>query len=211
MINSSNHQDRLELLHTMWADRRSELMFLRAGAVIARSQMLGGPGSASGRSRVLIAGGFAAVLALALSHRPAAAATATSTFTVSATVQATCSIAAGNLAFGTYTGVLINNTATLSVSCTNTTPYNIGLNAGTSTGATVTTRKMTGTGANTVAYGLYRDAGHATNWGNTVGTDTLPGTGNGAVQAVTIYGQMAAGQLVTPGAYSDTITATINY
>ena len=49
------------------------------------------------------------------------------------------------LHFGTQ-GVLtanIDNTFTLKVQCTNTTPYHIGLDAGTGTGATVAARKMT--------------------------------------------------------------------
>jgi spore coat protein U-like protein len=51
----------------------------------------------------------------------------------------------------------------------------------------------------------------STNWGNTVGTDTVAGTGNGAAQALTVYGQIAAGLYVTPGSYTDTITATVTY
>jgi spore coat protein U-like protein len=44
-----------------------------------------------------------------------------------------------------------------------------------------------------------------------VSTDTVAGTGNGAAQAITVYGQAAAGQYVAPGSYADTITATITY
>ena len=83
-------------------------------------------------------------LALGLVARPAFAATVTTPFGVSATVQATCLVSATALAFGTYTGVVANSTSTVSVTCTNTTPYNVGLSAGLATGATVTTRKMTG-------------------------------------------------------------------
>ena len=55
--------------------------------------------------------------------------------------------AANNLGFGTYTGSAIAPTTTLSVTCTNGTTYNVGLNAGTSAGATVSARAMTGPGA----------------------------------------------------------------
>jgi spore coat protein U-like protein len=113
------------------------------------------------------------------------------------------------MAFGTYTGVVATATSTVSVTCTNTTPYNVGLDPGLSTGATVTTRKMQN-GANLLAYGLYSDSGHSTNWGNTAGS-WVAGTGNGSLQAITVYGQVAAAQFVNPGAYSDTITATVNY
>lgn len=153
----------------------------------------------------------AAAFALALLPSAARAATATTTFSVTATVQATCLISATNLSFGTYTGVVANSTSTISVTCTNTTPYNVGLDAGTASGATVTTRKMTGPGGATLSYALDQDSAHTVNWGQTVGTDTEAGTGNGGAQSLTVYGQASAGQYVTPGSYSDTITATVTY
>src|SRR5437667_2090328 len=80
-------------------------------------------------------------LALVGAPTSAIAATTTTTFAVTATVQATCVVSATTMAFGTYTGVVANSTSTVSVTCTNTTPYNVGLSAGLATGATVTTRK----------------------------------------------------------------------
>jgi spore coat protein U-like protein len=107
--------------------------------------------------------------------------------------------------------VQIAATTTVQVTCTNTTPYNVGLNPGTAIGATVTTRKMTGPASATLNYALTQDSGHVTNWGQTVGTDTVAGTGNGSAQTLTVYGILAAGQYPAPGAYSDTITATVTY
>jgi spore coat protein U-like protein len=137
--------------------------------------------------------------------------TAGATFTVTATVLATCLVSATDMAFGTYTGAVVTSTSTLSVTCTNTTPYNIGLSAGLATGATVTTRKMTGPASATLGYALFSDAGRTINWGNTVGTDTVSSTGNGIAQLSSVFGRLAAGQLVTPGAYSDTIIVTVTY
>ena len=106
------------------------------------------------------------------------AASTTTTFAVQATITATCTInSASTLNFGTV-GVLAGNTdqtSTIQVTCTNTTPYNIGLDAGTGSGATVAVRKLTSGGA-TVNYTLYSDSGRSTVWGNTVGTDTLAGS-----------------------------------
>lgn len=68
---------------------------------------------------------------------------------------------------------------------------------------------MTGGGA-TVNYALYRDAGFTQNWGNTTGTDTTAGTGSGAVQTVTVYGQVPA-QTTPAAAYADTVAVTITY
>jgi spore coat protein U-like protein len=154
---------------------------------------------------------FLAILAV-LSSGPAFATTTTSSFTVQVTIQASCTIlSASTLNFGTQ-GVLaaaVNQTSTIAVQCTNTTPYNIGLNAGTATGATVTTRKMTN-GATTVNYALYGDSGRTTNWGNTVGTDTVAATGNGASQSYTVYGQVPAQTTPAPNTYTDTITVTVD-
>lgn len=137
--------------------------------------------------------------------------TATTQFTVTATIAKNCSVTATNLAFGNYRGALINSTSTISVTCTNTTSYNVGLNAGMAAGATVINRSMTGPAAALLHYKLFSNSGYSANWGNTVGTDTLPGTGNGATQPLTVYGQTPAGQFVLPGSYTDTITVSVTY
>ena len=141
------------------------------------------------------------------------AATATTNFTVQMTITATCTVnSASALNFGTQ-GILATNvdqTSTIQVTCTNTTPYNIGLNVGTGTGATVAARKMT-SGANTVNYTLYSNSGRTTVWGNTVGTDTVAATGNGAAQNYTVYGRVPPQAAPAPGTYTDTITVTVTY
>ena len=142
---------------------------------------------------------------------PALAGTATATFQVTATVPATCTISAGPLAFGAYTGALNNASSTVMATCTNTTPYNVGLDPGLFAGATTSTRRMTGADALGLGYSLYRDGARTQNWGDVIGTDTLVGTGNGSAQALTVYGQVPAGEFVGPGGYADTITATITF
>lgn len=154
--------------------------------------------------------GAGLMLGLAISSSPHAA-TAPSNIAVSATVQATCTNTATPLAFGTYSGVQSDSTASITVTCTNTTPYTVGMNAGTATTATVTSRRMTGAVGVFLAYSLYSDTGRTINWGMTVGTDTIAGTGTGAGQALTIYGRVAAAQFPAPGAYTDTIIATVTY
>jgi spore coat protein U-like protein len=159
----------------------------------------------------------------AMSAVPALAATysngtSTATFNVTLTLQANCGITANPLNFGTA-GVLstaINQQSTLSVTCTNTTPYNVGLDAGTVTGSSITSRLMAGTATGntgtTVAFQLYQDAGHTTVWGNTQGTNTVAGTGTGAAQTINVYGQVAP-QATTPrpDTYQTTITATVYF
>ncbi|MGD0890974.1 MAG: spore coat U domain-containing protein [Terracidiphilus sp.] len=137
--------------------------------------------------------------------------TATTTFSVTATIASTCSVSATNLAFGTYTRTLVRATSTISVNCTDLAPYNVGLNAGAAAGATVTNRSMTGPNSALLPYQLFSNAGYTTNWGNTVGTDTLAGTGNGATQLLTVYGQISAAEFTAQGNYTDTITVTVTY
>ena len=141
------------------------------------------------------------------------ASTTTSTFATQVAITASCIInSASALNFGSQ-GALIANvdqTSTLQVQCTNTTPYTVGLDVGTGTGATVAVRKMT-SGANTVNYSLYTDSGRAIVWGNTVGTDTVAATGSGASQSYTVYGRVTAQTTPAPGTYSDTVTVTVTY
>jgi spore coat protein U-like protein len=153
-------------------------------------------------------------LALGLASTPAVAQTnpATATFGVSATVLKDCIVSATAMAFGNYTGAVNNATSTVTVTCTSTTTYTVGLSAGLATGATVTTRQMAITQpAGALNYGLFTNATWTTNWGNTSATNWVSGTGNGAAQPLTVYGQIPANQYVTPGSYTDTITATVTY
>jgi spore coat protein U-like protein len=143
--------------------------------------------------------------------------TATATFNVTLTLQPNCTIAANPLAFGT-SGVLsaaINQQTTVSVTCTNTTPYNVGLDAGSVTGSSVASRLMAGTSTGntttTVGFQLYQDAGHTTVWGNTQGTDTVAGTGTGAAQTLTVYGQVPTQATPKPDTYQTTVTATVYF
>ena len=143
----------------------------------------------------------------------ASAATATGTIGESITITATCTVGTStDVGFGTQ-GLLnspVNTTGALSVQCTNTTPYDVGLDPGGATGATVTTRQMSGGGA-TVNYALYRDSGRTQNWGDTVGTDTLSGTGNGAAQSITVYAKVPTQTTPAPGLYTDTVNVTVTY
>jgi spore coat protein U-like protein len=143
---------------------------------------------------------------------PALAATVTASFQVTTTVQPTCQIQTTNLAFPQYANAVDPGTATITVTCSNTTPYTIGIDAGGGTSASVTTRSLNGPGAAKIGYGLFSDAAHSVNWGMTPGTDTVSGTGTGSAQVLTVYGQVPAGQIyANAGQFSDTVTATVTY
>ena len=136
--------------------------------------------------------------------------TATESLVLTTVIEPACTIAANPLAFGNYAGALVDATTTLSITCTNTTPYNVGLSAGSGVGATVTNRLMTGPGGAQLKYTLYSNSGYSTNWGNTAGS-WVGGTGTGAAQTLSVYGQIPAGQHPTAGNYTDTVIATVNY
>lgn len=144
---------------------------------------------------------------------PAQGAKTTSTFQVRLVIQAQCLAATGaDLNFG-IAGALQNNldaTSTIQVQCSATTPYNISFNQGVNA-STVTGRQMRGSSSNLVGYGLYSDASRTSNWGNTVGSDTIAGTATGAPQKYTVYGRVPAQPTPAPDNYTDVITVTITY
>ncbi len=162
------------------------------------------------RLRLLMRCVSLSALCLGLSAVPGSAATSIGTIGITATVLSTCLIGTTPLVFGNYSGTALPGTATVTVTCTNTTPYVISLDAGLTSGATTSTRQMKYS-TFVLNYGLYSNAGHTTNWGNVSGTDTVAGTGDAAAQAITVYGLIPAGQYVNPGAYGDTVTATLTY
>ncbi len=158
--------------------------------------------------------GFLSVIFCLLVVTPAIASTATTTFSVNATVLSVCSVSASALNFGNYdptSATDLDASTTLDVLCTDGTSFTVGLNQGTASGATVSSRAMVN-GANTLDYALFQDAGRTTNWGNTPGSDTpAADTATVTANSLTVYGRVTAGQNVPAGGYSDTITVTVNY
>ena len=151
--------------------------------------------------------------ALLFAGRSDAATSTATTFNVQITIQAACTISVNTLDFGNA-GVLATNvdsTNTVTVTCTNTTPWAVSLNGGTGSGGTVTLRRMTSGGA-TVDYTIYRDSAHTQVWGDgTAGTFTVAGTGSGSGQPQTGYGRVPAQPTPAAGTYTDTITATVTF
>jgi spore coat protein U-like protein len=116
------------------------------------------------------------------------------------------------LNFGTrdllQTAIDVSNT--LSLSCTNGQPYTFGLNGGTSNASDPAQRKMS-QGAQSITYGLYRDATRTLPWGNTSGVDTASGTGTGTTQNFTVYGRVPSQNTPAAGTYTDTVVVTVTY
>lgn len=150
-----------------------------------------------------------AALIASLAFTAANAATRTTTFQASASVAATCNInSAGVPDFGSRPGTQNNNKRVITVTCTNATPYDLGLDAGTGAGATVTA--MTGPEAALLNDSLLRDSAQALNPGNTAGTDAGV-AGNDVAQASTVFDTIPTGQPPAPGSNTDTITVTLTF
>ncbi|MDC6167206.1 Csu type fimbrial protein [Paucibacter sp. XJ19-41] len=147
----------------------------------------------------------------------AGAATAGNTFQVQATVVSACTVSGSAMNFGASidplaTATPLDASSTLSVVCTNTTPYTVSLNAGANAGgASNFTNRAMKSGANSLGYQLYLDAGRSTVWGDGTASSTHSGTGTGSTQSLTIYGRLPSLANVVPGSYTDTVTVTVTY
>lgn len=148
-----------------------------------------------------------------------AASPATAQFQVTLTVVAACTvntptdIALGTVATGSATSP--NGRTTINVTCPDTINYTVGLmptNTGATANGTGVLRGSAGS-SNTIPYGLYEDTKFTQPWGNTAGTNTQAGTGNGKAQSYTAYAQVKSSALASAAAdsYSDVVTVNVNF
>lgn len=151
----------------------------------------------------------AAAVALLL---PASAQTS-DTFDVTANVVTGCIITANDLDFGNYSAVAAlptDATSTIQVDCSLGAIFEVALDTG-SNGGDYTGRLMTN-GVDNLTYNLYLDPLYLTVWGDDTGaTEDVTGVSLGAPINYTVYGRVTAGQDVSTGAYTDTVTATIAF
>ena len=111
---------------------------------------------------------------------------------------------------------MASGSTNIGVTCSNTTPYYIGLapqNVAGTTGAG--TMKGTGGNTNSITYQLYSNSSLSTVWGNTATTTSVgngvAGTGSGTAQALTVYAKVTGSTDVKPDTYSDTVQINVNY
>lgn len=139
-------------------------------------------------------------------------------FSAAATVLKACLVTATNINLGSVPSTAINTTAngTLSVTCTNGTPYFVGLapSNGSTTGAGTMTGSISGN-TDKVPYQLTSTPGPGgTPWGNTATSisvgNGVAGTGSGLVNPLTMYATAASANF-TPDTYADTVTVNVNY
>lgn len=156
----------------------------------------------------LLFGGFA--------NAAFAAGTATTNLSVSATVAGTCVLATNPLAFGSYdatTAGVTNGQGTVTVTCSDGTVATVTLGEGMnpfSPNAAAPFRQMA-FGTNRLGYFIYKDAAHATVWGNTIATGVTQTFTGVAGTPLTVYGTITAAQNVPVGDYVDTVVATVTF
>jgi len=135
----------------------------------------------------------------------ASAATATNALNVSATVVSSCRVkSVTNIGFGNYdpTNVTTPTDAAgdFTFKCTKNTAYDLYITG---------TRSMTD-GTDTLTYELYTDLARTSLWPNA--TPGVTGTSvSNADDIRNVYGRVTAGQNVGAGAYTGTVTVTVQY
>ena len=142
-------------------------------------------------------------------------ATSTTPLSVSITIGGSCSVSGSTITFPTVLslGANVDATGSFTVGCNLFVPYNVGLDAG-AWRSDVANRKMKGgTGAQFVNYALYRDAARTQNWGQTIGSDTITGTGFAPffVNTHTIYARVPAQVTPANGGYLDNVRIIVTY
>ena len=136
-----------------------------------------------------------------------------------AAAQVTCSVSTQGAAFGSYaprSAAPTDSTGNIAVSCSGAVGqavnYSILLDSG--AGGSFFPRKMSGPSA--LSYNLYTNATRSTVWGDgNAGTFTVADayvlTSVIVTRNYVVYGRLFAGQNVSVGSYTDSITVMVNF
>jgi spore coat protein U-like protein len=135
------------------------------------------------------------------------AATTTGVLTATANINASCTVSGNTMAFGTYSGTVIDQTGIITANCTPGTSYTIAMTTAQTGGNYV---MNTSPVVDPLNYKLYTNTGRTTEIvaGTQIQTN---GHGNGNNQNITVYGRLPAAQVASIGAYSGTTTFTLTY
>jgi spore coat protein U-like protein len=115
------------------------------------------------------------------------------------------------LTFGSYKGAVVNATSMVSVDCTNSTPYSVGLSAGPTNGSTTATREMTGASSALWGYGLISNSQGIVSRRQTANADPLVKGDNNSAQILSVHDQLSVWQHILAGEHPDTMTVTVTY
>jgi spore coat protein U-like protein len=126
-----------------------------------------------------------------------------------------CTISVTSVAFGNYnvfTTTADDSTGTITYRC-NAQAANISISLSDGSSSTFSPRTLR-KGSEILQYNLYRNAARTTIWGDGTGGTSLytqANPPNNSNVSVTIYARIPAQQDVSAGAYSDTVSAVINF
>ena len=170
--------------------------------------------------------GLVTLVLCGLISAPAFAATATTNVGVSASIANNCTISSAAVALGAYDPIVtnasspLNGSGTVTITCTKgaTTTVSLGL-GGQASGSQ---RRMTDGVPNYMNYELYQPPNNTpgtacsyagpTVWGTTgVNLFTPAAAPSKAARTYNICGQVAGGQDLAAGTFTDTVVATVNF
>ena len=129
-----------------------------------------------------------------------------------------CSIATTPVNFGVYdvfATLPLDSTGSITVSCNNPDkkplPITVSINQG--NGGRFTPRQMLSSLGDRLNYYLYTNSSRTAIWGDSTGGSSVVTAivSKDAVFNSLVYGRVPAGQNVSVGIYSDTLTATVNW
>lgn len=136
---------------------------------------------------------------------------------VSSEAQAACTISTTNVAFGSYNvfdATPTDTTGGITIKCSILEALLVNITVSLSQGASGTYSPRTmRRGSEPLPYNLFLDANRTSIWGNGSGGTsqyTAP-RGLWTTQNATIYARIPAGADVSPGTYTDTVVATVNF
>lgn len=133
--------------------------------------------------------------------------------TVSANLTASCAVDVTAMDFGITNdrvSTAFYSRAQIFVSCTNNTPYTVGLDFGTHASDGSSTGRRMSNGAQTVHYGLFHSEARSDSWELTTGT-LHDGLGSGYSQTIDIFGRVFGNQTLVSGRYADSVVVVITY
>lgn len=147
----------------------------------------------------------------------------TGTFNVTANVAASCRVVSTtDIAFGAYDPADVNfatpldGMGSISVRCVRGVVADVALDQGLYAGAGSTcvapVRQMSDGGTERLGYSIYQNAARTTAWGCDATNDqSFTSAASNVSTTLTTYGRVPAGQDVTTGSYSDTVTVTVTF
>jgi spore coat protein U-like protein len=130
----------------------------------------------------------------------------TADLSVTAEIQATCTLDGGSLNFGTYSGSATEGQGSFIYECTSGSSITLSLGPGQNQEGAV---RAMADGAERLLYELYQDAARQQEWGEDVDAVSVV-VPSGAAQTVQVYGLIPPDQDAPAGNYNDVVQITLN-